>query len=147
MSTVTIISLSIVVLSIILVAVIGFVAYKKAKPALDNIQETKEVVNQKVNYFTREGEHIKERVDLLTNRVQGIQKEVDVKSAQFEDLTDEQGKFATSLRYLQSHAGEYTSGISKNVKDELKEDGPKLAETFKRAFKKTWGKQKVRYKK
>ncbi len=147
MSTATIISIAIVVLSLLLVIVIGFIAYRKAKPALENIQDTKEVVDQKVNYFTREGEHIKERVDLLTNRVEGVQKEIEVKSLQFEDLMDEQGKFANSLRYLQSHAGEYATGISKNVKDELKEDGPKLAETFKRAIKKTAGKQKVRYQK
>lgn len=147
MSPATIISLLIVVISLLLVVIVGIVAYSKAKPALKNIQETREVVDQKVKYFTREGEHLKERVDLLTNRVEGVQRELEVKSLQFEDLTDEQGKFATSLRYLQSHAGEYASGISKNVKDELKEDGPKLTETFKRAFKKTWGKQKVRYKK
>lgn len=44
-------------------------------------------------------------------------------------------------------AGEYSSGIASNIKDELKEDGPKIAEVFKRAFKKTAQKQKVRLKK
>lgn len=145
MSTVTIIALAIVALSLILVVGVGIVSYSKAKPTLKNIQNTREVIDQKISYFTREGEHLKERVDLLNTRVQGVQKELEVKTHQFEDLTDEQGKFATSLRYLQSHAGEYASGISTNLKDELQEDGPKLAKTFKRAFKKTWGKQKVRY--
>lgn len=145
MSTGTIIALLIVAISLILVVVVGILSYNKAKPALKNIQNTREVIDQKINYFTREGEHLKERVDLLNTRVQGVQKELEVKSIQFDDLMDEQGQFSTSLRYLQSHAGDYASGISSNLKDELQEDGPKLAKTFKRAFKKTWGKQKVRY--
>ena len=145
MSTGTIIALLIVDISLILVVVVGILSYNKAKPALKNIQNTREVIDQKINYFTREGEHLKERVDLLNTRVQGVQKEIEVKSIQFDDLMDEQGQFSTSLRYLQSHAGDYASGISSNLKDELQEDGPKLAKTFKRAFKKTWGKQKVRY--
>jgi hypothetical protein len=62
----------------------------------------------------------------------------------FDDFMDEQGQFQSSLRYLQSHAGEYAKGISSNVVDELKEDGPKIKETFKRAFKKTAQKQKAR---
>ena len=145
MSTGTIIALLIVAISLILVVVVGILSYNKAKPALKNIQNTREVIDQKINYFTREGEHLKERVDLLNTRVQGVQKELEVKSIQFDDLMDEQGQFSTSLRYLQSHAGDYASGISSNLKDELQEDGPKLAKTFKRAFKKTWGRQKVRY--
>ena len=31
----------------------------------------------------------------------------------------------SSLRYLQSHAGEYTKGISSNIVNEVKEDGLK----------------------
>lgn len=145
MSTVTIIALSIIAFSLILVVGVGIVSYNKAKPTLKNIQNTREVIEQKTEYFTREGEHLKERVDHLNIRVQGVQKELEVKSLQFEELMDEQGQFSTSLRYLQSHAGDYASGISSNLKEELQEDGPKLAKTFKQAFKKTWGKQKVRY--
>ena len=89
MSTVTIIALAIVALSLILVVGVGIVSYSKAKPTLKNIQNTREVIDQKISYFTREGEHLKERVDLLNTRVQGVQKELEVKTHQFEDLTDE----------------------------------------------------------
>ena len=145
MSTLHIVALLIVALSLILVVVVGIISYSKAKPALKNIKNTREEINQKVTYFQREGEHLKERVDHLNTRVQGVQKELEVKSLQFDELMDEKGQFSTSLRYLQNHAGDYASGISSNLKDELQEDGPKLAKTFKRAFKKTWGRQKVRY--
>lgn len=147
MSTGAIIALLIVLVSLILIVVVGIMSYNKAKPALENIKETSDEIDQKIQYFTREGEHLKDRIDLLTKRVENVQEEIEVKTVHFEDFTNEQGKFQTSLRYLQAHAGDYTSGISKNVKDELKEDGPKLAETFKRAFKKTASKQKVRYQK
>ena len=100
MSTGTIIALLIVAISLILVVVVGILSYSKAKPALKNIQNTREVIDQKINYFTREGEHLKERVDLLNTRVQGVQKELEVKSLQFDDLMDDQGQFSTSLRYL-----------------------------------------------
>lgn len=147
MNTGTIIALVIIVVSLLMVIIVGAVTYKKIQPALKNINDTNEVVTQKIKYFTREGNHITERLNHLNKRIEILQEEVEIKSVQFEDLTNEQGKFQTSLRYLQSHAGEYTSGISSNLKDEIKEDGPKIWETFKRATKKTAQKQKTRYKK
>lgn len=144
MSTGTIIAIAIVVISILVIIGVGFSAYKKAKPTLKNINDLKEDIDQKTKYYTREGEHLNEQVASLTQRVEGIQSEVEVKMIHFDDFMDEQGQFQSSLRYLQSHAGEYAKGISSNVVDELKEDGPKIKETFKRAFKKTAQKQKAR---
>jgi len=147
MSTGTLIAISIVVISILLIIIVGFMTYKKVKPTLKNIDNLNELINQKTNYYTREGQHLNERMTLLTQRIEGIQSEAEVKMIYFEDFMDEQGKFQSSLRYLQSHAGEYTKGISSNVVNELKEDGTKIMETFKRAFKKTAQKQKYRYQK
>lgn len=147
MNTGTIIALAIVALSLLMLVAVGLVTYNKTKPTLEKIKDTNEVVTQKINYFTREGEHITERVEHLNQRVTLLQDEVDEKSVYFKDLANENGKFQTSLRYLKGHAGEYSSGIGKNLKNEIQEDGPKLMETFKRAFKKTKDKQKVRYQK
>jgi uncharacterized protein YoxC len=147
MNTGTIVALVIVAVSLLGLIIVGAMTYKKVKPTLKDINETNDVVTQKIEYFTREGNHITERVNRLNKRIENLQGEVEIKSAQFEELTNEQGRFQTSLRYLQSHAGEYASGISSNLKNELQEDGPKIWETFKRAFKKTAQKQKVRYKK
>ena len=99
----------------------------------------------KTKYYTRESQHLNERITLLTQRVEGIQTK-EVKMVYFEDFMDE-GQFQSSLRYLQSHAGEYTKGISSNIVNEVKEDGPQIIKTFKRAFKKTAQKQKMRYQK
>ncbi len=147
MSTGTIIALAIVAISLLMIIIVAAVTYKKAKPTLDNIKDTNEVVTQKVNYFTREGNHLTERVNLLNQRIELLQEEVEEKVAGFQDLSNENGKFQTSLRYLQGHASDYASGISSNVKNEIQEDGPKIWETFKRAMKKTAQKQKVRYQK
>ncbi|SHE89495.1 Uncharacterized protein YoxC, contains an MCP-like domain [Atopostipes suicloacalis DSM 15692] len=147
MSTGTIIAISIVVISILALIIVGIMTYKKIKPTLKNVDHLKEVINQKTKYYTRESQHLNERITLLTQRVDGIQSEVEVKMVDFEDFTDEKGEFQSSLRYLQSHAGEYTKGISSNIMDEVKEDGPQIIETFKRAFKKTAQKQKIRHQK
>lgn len=147
MSTASIIAVSIVVISILALIIVGFITYKKIKPTLKNVNHLNEVINQKTNYFTRESQHLNERITLLTERVEGIQSEAEVKMVYFEDFMDEKGEFQSSLRYLQSHAGEYTKGISSNIINEVKEDGPQIIETFKRAFKKTAQKQKMRYQK
>ena len=145
MSTGTIIAISIVIISILLLIIVGVLTRKKIAPTLKNIKDLNEVISQKSNYFTREGNHLNERVSTLTERVENIQTEVEVKMVHFEDFTNEQGQFQSSIRYLKDHAGEYSKGISSNVVDEVKEDGPKIAETFKRAFKKTAEKTKLRY--
>lgn len=145
MSTGTIIAISIVIISILLLIIVGVLTRKKIAPTLKNIKDLNEVISQKSNYYTREGNHLNERVSTLTERVENIQTEVEVKMVHFEDFTNEQGQFQSSIRCLKDHAGEYSKGISSNVVDEVKEDGPKIAETFKRAFKKTAEKTKLRY--
>lgn len=147
MNTGTIIALVIVGVSLLMLIIVGAVTYKKVQPVLKNINDMNEVITQKIEYFTREGNHITDRINRLNQRIKLLQEEVEVKSIQFENLTNEQGQFQTSLRYLQNHAGDYASGISSNVKDELQEDGPKIWKTFKRATKKTVQKQKIRFKK
>ena len=146
MNTGTIIAIIIVVLAIVVIIVAAAMTYKNIKPTLEKINETNETLNQKKEYYEREVNHLTDRVDTLNRRVQFIQEDAEEKAVHFEDFMDEQGKFQTSIRYLQGHAGEYATGVGSNLKEELKEDGPRLAETFKRAFKKTAQKQKVRLK-
>lgn len=147
MSPGNILVISIIAFSFVLIIVAAFLTYKKVQPTLNEIKELNETINQKKEIYTRDVNHINERVNGINQRVQFIQKDAEVKAAHFQDLMDEQGQFQTSLGYLKDHAGEYASGISSNVKDEIKEDGPKIVETFKRAFKKTVQKQKVRFQK
>ena len=147
MSLGNILVISIIALSFVLIIVAGLLTYKKVQPTLNDIKELSETINQKKEIYTRDVNHINERVNGINQRVQFIQKDAEVKAEHFQDLMDQQGQFQTSLGYLKGHAGEYASGISSNVKDEIKEDGPKIMETFKRAFKKTALKQKVRLQK
>lgn len=147
MSLGNILVISIIALSFILIIVAGIITYKRVQPTLGKLQELNKTIDQKKEIYTRDVNHINGRVNELNQRVQYIQKDAEIKAENFQDLMDEQGQFQTSLSYLKGHAGEYSSGIASNVKNELKEDGPKIAETFKRAFKKTAQKQKVRLKK
>lgn len=147
MSPGNILVVSIIVVSIILLVVAGIVTYKRVQPTLQKMNELKETINVKKDIYTREINHVNDRVNHLNQRVQLVQTDAEIKVAHFQDLMDEKGKFQHSLGYLKDHAGDYAKGISTNVKDEVKEDGPKIAETFKRAFKKTAQKQKVRFQK
>lgn len=147
MSTGTITALSIIVISILVLIIVIAKSYTNIKPTLANIKDLQENLAQKGNYFTREGKHLNEEVTNLSKRATLLQKDVKEKTVYFDDFMDEQGQFQTSLLYLKDHAGEYTKGITTNVKNEIQEDGPKIVDTFKRAFKKTYQKQKLRYQK
>src|SRR5699024_1097191 len=114
---------------------------------LKSVDYLNEVIDQKTKYYTRESQHLNERITLLTQRVEGIQNEAAVKMVYCEDFMDENGQSQSSPRYLQSHAGEDTKGISSNIVNEVKEDGPQIIKTLKRACKKTAQKQKMRYQK
>ena len=147
MSSGNILVISIIALSFVLIIVTAILTYKKVQPTLHEIKELNDTINQKKNIYTQDVDHITDRVNEINQKAQFIQQSAEIKTKHFQDLMDEQGQFQNSLNYLKGHAGEYSSGIASNIKDELKEDGPKIVETFKRAFKKTAQKQKVRYKK
>lgn len=147
MSIGTIIALGIILISIIGIVAVAFITFNKVKPTLKNINETNQLITQKTNYFKREGEHLTQNIDHINHRVTYLQSEIEEKSVHFQDLADENGKFQTSVRFLKDHATDYAKGISSNVIEEIKEDGPKIGKIFKRAFKKTYAKQKARFKK
>lgn len=146
MSTGTIIALSIVVLSILILVVVGAISYNEMKPTFHNLKELNTVINQKSKFYTREGEQLSKRVALLSHDAELIQKEIQMNSLHFQDFTHEQGEFQSSIRYLKNHAAGYSKGIARNIKDEVKEDGPKIFKSFKLALKKTAQKQKARFK-
>ncbi len=116
------------------------------KPTIQNIKDLRSTIDQKKKFYIRESEHLNERITHLNVEVELLQDDFQEKSMQFQDFTDKQGQFQSSIKYLQDHASEYTKGIATNLKDEIKEDGPKIVESFKRAFKKTIHKQKQRRK-
>lgn len=144
MSIGAIIAISIVGLSILMLVVVGFMSYHKMKPTIDNFTNLKTSIEQKSNFYIKESEHIKKEITLLNNDANLIQEEIQEKSVYFKDFAHEQGEFQSSIRYLQSHATEYSKGIATNLKDEIKDEGPKIIKNFKLAFKKTIQKQKAR---
>lgn len=146
MSTGTIIALSIVALSVLMVAVVGLISYNGMKPTFQNLRELNAIINQKTKFYTREGEQLNKRVSQLSHDAELIQKEIQLNSLHFQDFAQEQGEFQSSIRYLKNHAADYSKGIARNIKEEIKEDGPKIIKSFKLAFKKTAKKQKARFK-
>lgn len=146
MNTAVVISLLIVGLSILTLIIVGLISYKKMKPTIHKFNDLNTNIQQKIKFYNREAEHLNHRIININQEVETLQKELLVKSQNFENLLDEQGQFQNSLRYLQNHSSEFSKGIASNLKDEVKDEGPKIMKIFKRAFKKTIQKQKDRHK-
>ncbi|GAB2322628.1 hypothetical protein IRB23M11_02450 [Alkalibacterium sp. m-11] len=141
-----ILSLVILGVSLVVLIVMGFLTMKKMKPTLKNIKDTKEVVNGHIDHFTREAEVMQEKIDHIMARVDNTKNVAEIKIQNFDELSDSAASLSESLMYLKEHGAEYSKGIAENSYKELKTDGPRLARTFKLAFKKTVDKQKQRHK-
>lgn len=146
MSTGAIIAIVIVFLSLILLAVVGAISYKQMKPTIKNMKKLNAEIEHISKLYTRESEDLSKRFTQISLDAGLIQSEIQEKSLHFQDFAHEQGEFQSSVRYLQDHAAEYSKGIASNIKEEIKEDGPKIMKSFKLAFKKTIEKQKARRK-
>ncbi|MER2063861.1 MAG: DUF948 domain-containing protein [Alkalibacterium sp.] len=139
------ISLIIVGVSLILLIAIGVYAMKKVKPTLKNIEQTKTNVQDQVEHFTNEADVMQKKVDLLMARVDSTKDVAMTNMERMNELSDYMASLSHSVTYLKEHSADYSKGIAQNTYSELKTDGPRLAETFKRAFKKTVDKQKQRH--
>lgn len=145
MSIGIIIALSIVILSILMLIIVGVISYNGIKPTFHNVKEVNAVINQKKKFYTREVEQLNNKISLLNEEAKLLQKDIEISSLHFQDFAHEQGEFQSSVRYLKNHVAGYSKGIARNIKEEVKEDGPKIIKSFKLAFKKTAQKQKARF--
>jgi len=139
------ISLIIEGVSLVLLIAIGIYAVKKMKPTLKNIEQTQTNVQDQVEHFTNEADVMQKKVDLIMSRVDSTKDVAQTNMERMNELSDYMSSLSHSLTYLKEHSGDYSKGIAQNTYTELKTDGPRLAETFKRAFKKTADKQKQRH--
>lgn len=139
-----IVSLIILGVSLIILIVMGFLAMKKMKPTLKNIEETQKTVEGHVEHFTNEAEAIQTKVDHIMARVEYTQNISEMKLQRFDDFQHYAESLSHSLQFLKEHGNEYSKGAAENTLNELRTDGPRLAKTFKLAFSKTIEKQKQR---
>ncbi|WP_423190351.1 hypothetical protein ACO1PF_05655 [Alkalibacterium sp. f15] len=139
------ISLIILGVSLVLLIGIGVYAMKKIKPTLKNIERTQTTVQDQIEHFTNESDAIQKKVDLIMTRVDSTKEVAEINLERINELSDYASSLSHSLTYLKEHGGNYSKGIIENTYTELKTDGPRLAETFKRAFKRTVEKQKQRH--
>lgn len=146
MSTGTIIAIGIVVISVIILLTAGVISYKQMKPTLENVKKLNAAIQHTSKFYTRESENLNERIKQLSLEAGLMESEIQEKSLHFQDFAHKQDEFQASIRYLQNHAGEYSKGIATNIKEEVKEEGPKVIKSFKLAIKKTIKKQKARRK-
>lgn len=146
MSNGIILSLSIVGISIVALLIVGIVSYNKIKPTLQNFTNLNTQIKQKVTFYNKESKHLISRIEKLDSDINVIQNDFTLKNHYLQNFTEQQNSLKNSLLYLQNHAAKYSKGIASNLKEEIKSDGPKMVEIFKRSFKKTIQKQKKRHK-
>ncbi|MFO8069676.1 MAG: hypothetical protein R6U02_06890 [Alkalibacterium sp.] len=139
--------ISLIILGVSLVFLIGMGVYamKKMKPTLKNIERTQTTVQDQIEHFTNEGDALQKKVNLIMTRVDSTKDVAEINLERMNELSDYASSLSHSLTYLKEHGGDYSKGIAENTYMELKTDGPRLAETFKRAFKRTIEKQKHRH--
>jgi len=145
MSIAYIIALVILGVALIALIAIGLTTFKKMKPTFNNIKETQSTVNDHIEHFTVEADAVQTKVNQVKGRVEDLQKVATIKMQRFDELSTHASSLSDSLTYLKDHSSDYSKGIAKNTTDELKTDGPMVAKTFTRAFKRTFQKQKARY--
>lgn len=139
------ITISIIGFSVLLLIIVGTISYRLMKPTLKSFKELEATLEQKKQFYQRESQHLIEKADQLNKEVHFLQNEIDLKSINFQEFSYKQKELEDSLLYLKNHAGEYSKGIARNFKNEVKEEGPKIFDVFKRSFKKTAQKQKTRF--
>lgn len=146
MSLAYIIALVILGVALIALVAVGIVTFKKVKPTLKNFKKTQSTVQDYIEHFTVEADAVQKKVDRIMERVEDLKKVSNIKMQRFNELSNHASNLGDSLTTLKEHSGEYSKGIAHNTMDELKTEGPLLAKTFKLAFKRTFSKQKARYK-
>lgn len=139
--------ISLIILGVSLIVLIGGGVYamKKIKPTLNNFERTQTNVQDQVEHFTNEADVIQKKVDLIMTRVDSTKEVAEINLERMNELSDKASSLSHSLTYLKEHSSDYSKGIAQNAYTEIKTDGPRLAETFKRAFKGTVEKQKERH--
>lgn len=145
MSTSNIIALTIVIVAIIVLIVVGIVAFNKMKPTLNNFNKLSEDINNTVNRYSKDGERLQKKVEVIQNRIELTQMSADQKLTNIDYLQGQLNSLSDSLLFLKEHGTELSKENSQIVVDDVKENGPMYWNIFQDTAKRTFNKQKARY--
>lgn len=145
MSTSNIIALTIVIVAIIVLIVVGIVAFNKMKPTLNNFNKLSEDINNTVNRYSKDGERLQKKVEVIQNRIELTQMSADQKLTNIDYLQGQLNSLSDSLLFLKEHGTELSKENSQSVVDDVKENGPMYWNIFQDTAKRTFNKQKARY--
>lgn len=145
MSTGYIIALSILVISLVVLVVVGAIASKKVSPTLNNFNKLKEDVENTVNRYSKDGERLQNKVQVIQERVNLVKINTNQKFSNIEDLQVEINSLSDSLQFLKEHGAQLSKDDSGDLVQTIKEDGPKYLNILQGTVKRTLNKQKARY--
>ena len=145
MSTGYIIALSILVVSLVVLVVVGVIASKKVSPTFNNFNKLKEDVENTVSRYSKDGERLQNKVQVIQERVNLVKINTNQKFSNIEDLQAEFNSLSDSLQFLKEHGAQLSKDNSEDFVQTIKEDGPKYLNILQGTVNRTLNKQKARY--
>lgn len=145
MSTSYIIALSIVIVALVVLVVVCVAAHNKVKPTINNANKLQENIDSTIQRYTKDGERLQKKVEVIQNRIELTQMSAEQKMANIDYFSDQFNSLQDSLIFLKEHGTELSQENSQSVVDDLKENGPTYWKIFKGTTARTFNKQKARY--
>lgn len=106
-----IIALIIALLALVVLIAFGLIVLKKVSHLMKEINKTTTHVQDKINFFTKDVDAIKSKIDNLTQRVNGISAEAKDKMKNIDYLSERTTDFQTALNELKQSVESLFTGF------------------------------------
>lgn len=134
-----IIALIIAVLALIVLIVFCVVTLKKVSHLMKEIDKTTSIAQDKINFFTKDTNSIKSKIDQITQRVNSMSAELNRKMKKIDYFSETTADFQNALDELKKSIERFFSGF---FNSSTKQSKQRTFSIFKRTAKKFFKKQK-----
>ncbi len=137
-----IIALIIAVLALIVLIVFGMVTLKKVSHLMKEIDETTSIAQDKIDFFTKDTDSIKSKIDQITQRVNGMSAELNGKMKKIDYFSETTVDFQNALDELKQSIESFFSGFFNFSSKQSNQRTPSIS-VLKRTAEKFFKKQKM----
>ena len=137
-----IIALIIAVLALIVLIVFGMITLKKVSHLMKEIDETTGIAQDKIDFFTKDTDSIKSKIDQITQRVNGMSAELNGKMKKIDYFSETTVDFQNALDELKQSIESFFSGFFNFSSKQSNQRTPSIS-VLKRTAEKFLKKQKM----
>ena len=137
-----IIALIIAVLALIVLIVFGMVTLKKVSHLMKEIDKTTSIAQDKIDFFTKDTDSIKSKIDQITQRVNGMSVELNGKMKKIDYFSETTADFQNALDELKQSIENFFSGFFNFSNKQSNQRTPSIS-VLKRTAEKFLKKQKM----